>query len=1018
MPPKTRGKTKSVTGKRTTANSTAAATGADKTSKGTIKRRKTSQAEEAKKTSEPESALVLTRTVPVEEIKKSESRVLAVEAAEPTQQILLSTKISEEKTDPSAAPVPVQKPNPESKKEVPEERPEDKKETSTKTLTAVDPPKEVEKPPAKTKEQLEEERRIELARPILERNEGLGNMDYLKFEEIRDAEDPSRVQTLQVAEQAAAAYPTRASNSNEKEYWNNNAPVLEKVDFNGETIMIPKIAPRTANVSIRKAGLDYLLNALENHAGGYKITWGWKVQVLSLQLRTVVPALLASAKQMLPDMTDRTAMGVYAYADATMYDANLTNELRREDPATPGVLDVASRAACRFIGMTLSFDPRMLAPNGNMVVAANLPSTSTQRVYIRAPQAAAGGLANTVTLATLNAPVTLLLPVGGVAADLLMAERTGQVPMKENYDRWIEGRYDHVIFFAMKQISIKTYIGAEVATDNLQQRIYRVGQKKFNTATRRVEYCTVGEYQSELLQLINETNSMTQDQICAQVPELDAVFYQGLVPSLKEKPRLAALVNSHAPSGSLGENLANLQAFVNAATEEEQAVEQIVKISLNSSYRRNPVQAGGTAGRTFSTDLPQHFDTPTRATMVPPAATLTATEPAVPTTQFATFAITALSSAERALRESSSTNSPNIACWGCDGPHLFKDCPRKNDAQVQVRFKAKLDEFLQRRRRNNFNPQTHKRDGFATKRAVTLFNEASNPSLGADARSALINSFVQETLSVTGQTRGGAVINRANTSGTTQTSGNAISFPFWILDGEDHTGSLGPSGFTFIRTFNTASTSAGDQKQFTYPITSELPHAYIPIGKDGRATAEGMMDTGGACTMGDLAYWSEVATRFPEKIAHFEELSVYQEKPINIGGVGAGKVQITHVMGLWLPWIIGTDETKLVVGLGDNMPVTLLVGLPFLLAAQVTLDLSNMKCHSKVFNATWKLDLKRPQRKDMRTLDAAVSSGKRLTFPVTKNEDEDMEDSESSPKKIRWDWQSIEQASVEPPSSE
>ena len=55
--------------------------------------------------------------------------------------------------------------------------------------------------------------------------------------------------------------------------------------------------------------------------------------------------------------------------------------------------------------------------------------------------------------------------------------------------------------------------------------------------------------------------------------------------------------------------------------------------------------------------------------------------------------------------------------------------------------------------------------------------------------------------------------------------------------------------------------------------------------------------------MGELAYRREVANRVTLLIAHFDELEQHQEKPISIGSVGAGKVVITHVMGLWLPWV-------------------------------------------------------------------------------------------------------------------
>jgi hypothetical protein len=167
----------------------------------------------------------------------------------------------------------------------------------------------------------------------------------------------------------------------------------------------------------------------------------------------------------------------------------------------------------------------------------------------------------------------------------------------------------------------------------------------------------------------------------------------------------------------------------------------------------------------------------------------------------------------------------------------------------------------------------------------------------------------------------------------------------------------------------------------------------IPVGRKAEATIEGLLDTGGACTMGDLVYWREVATRCPGLIAQFEELSDHQEKPISIGGVGAGKVEITHMMGIWLPWLVGNKESKLVIGLGENMPVTLLIGLPFQIATQCVMDIGQLKCHSVVFDSTWKLTLKVPHKKTIRSLDALVSSpGKRMALTT----------SATPTKKIRW----------------
>jgi hypothetical protein len=220
-----------------------------------------------------------------------------------------------------------------------------------------------------------------------------------------------------------------------------------------------------------------------------------------------------------------------------------------------------------------------------------------------------------------------------------------------------------------------------------------------------------------------------------------------------------------------------------------------------------------------------------------------------------------------------------------------------------------------------------------------------------------------------------------------------LALPFWVVQDEQDayssrsfsTAPFSPSVYEFE-----AQRSSSDLR---YPIVSELPHVVIPVGRKGEAMIEGLLDTGGACTMGDLIYWREVASRCPHLIAQFEELSNHQEKPISIGGVGAGKVEITHIMGIWLPWLVGNKDSKLVIGLGENMPVTLLIGLPFQIATQCVMDIGQLKCHSVVFDTTWKLTLKVPHKKTIRSLDAFVDSpAKRMALTT----------SATPSKKIRW----------------
>ena len=61
-----------------------------------------------------------------------------------------------------------------------------------------------------------------------------------------------------------------------------------------------------------------------------------------------------------------------------------------------------------------------------------------------------------------------------------LAVRQGVLPMHDVFQAWLTDQQNKTYFFAMKQISHKLYIGAEVATETLKQRFHGVLQKRWN----------------------------------------------------------------------------------------------------------------------------------------------------------------------------------------------------------------------------------------------------------------------------------------------------------------------------------------------------------------------------------------------------------------------------------------------------------------------------------------------------------------------------------------------------------
>ena len=799
-----------------------------------------------------------------------------------------------------------------------------------------------------------------------------------------------------------ASYATRGTSARDA-YWRDNAPVMIKFEFNGETIMLPKMAPKDEKqVTVRKTILDRIVSVIRNHSGSYRIDWNWRTHCFESHTQDVLPGLITMAEQLLPTLKIFTTPQLYTFADAKLLGTDAQTELALVDATDANAILADSRRDGRWISVTLTFDPRRITPQGTNLIRANQLPTSSQIVaYFRVPQDAGGVHANITRDMIENHPEQIL----GIFPDIVfMAISRGTTPLTNTFDTWMNDQWNHVIFESAVQLATKQYVGAEVATESLRQRLNRLNQREWDPVTKKNRYFTVSELGTRYYKLLNETKGMTADAIARELMELDVLFFNALVPRLKEKTSLAELTN-HAPSANLGENITHLQAMIEAAKEAEKEVNQIVAIS--SSNRAGFQRTGVTGANTTAAATGNAFmatqmvdqgqvdgtqvggnDGTVGATTGTAASALVAA-PAPAQDELTGHYVTLLSNAERALRGSSNMNAP-LECWGCKGfyqpnDHVYKDCPHKKDSRVQQQFQAKLEEFLAKKRK--FDPNKYKTDGFASKNAATMLNSIINSSTDGHTRKVLINEFIVETQMhsegrstrqrTTDAIEGGSATTQHSTAETNST-GEPRIFVTWLKNGvfemsqEDTNGvrsfqfSPGPGSFTF-----------------RYPISNDMPHVNIPVGRQGQALIEGLLDTGGACTMGDLIYWQAVCDRMPELVAHFDKLEVHSEQPIAIGGVGPGSVHITHVMGVWLPWVVSGQDSKLLIGLGDNMPVTLLIGLPFQINAQVTIDVANEKCYSAVFGTTWKMTMKPPHKKTLRTLDSIMSSGtaaKRLSL--------------------------------------
>jgi hypothetical protein len=186
---------------------------------------------------------------------------------------------------------------------------------------------------------------------------------------------------------------------------------------------------------------------------------------------------------------------------------------------------------------------------------------------------------------------------------------------------------------------------------------------------------------------------------------------------------------------------------------------------------------------------------------------------------------------------------------------------------IQANFQKNLQEYLKKKRaaeqNPRFDPNNWKKDGFSSAKATSLFNgklDAPN----APSRQHLVAEFVYEhnsksDLSV--EKRIGRIRKQARLNPPEEDQGEGggapLALPFWVVQ-DDHYD--GDSRSFAASTYSTGISSYQFEAQGTtsalrYPISSELPHVVIPVSRKAEATIEGLLDTGGACTMGDLVYW-------------------------------------------------------------------------------------------------------------------------------------------------------------------
>ena len=766
--------------------------------------------------------------------------------------------------------------------------------------------------------------------------------------------------------------PLRETADNRNTYWKNNACVDHLVTWNGKSVNLPNIAPFTEATHIKRTILDMTVMRLIN---ADTIPWNDRCDILANRFHEHAPIVDSQAKSALTEMKSPLSVA-YSFDNLELVDNtlrvlplgnNLTANNRRSGRYAQFNTFIAARNLIIDPTEFPSLNPTSFPLTVNFVTYVSLPRVGNlihpeidYDILTSDPQVLMA------TMATMQIEV-VLMAIG----------RGSRSPTAEAAEQFLKEYYNKTRFAALGQLLRPLYVGKMVGLESLGQRLQALTMTQHNPGGNGLTFLTVQElfqqYQTHLAEV--DTEGREGDNL----PCLTTLFYTALSRQLKQK--LEDQVPPMPPT-TFANNVNRLIVFVHAAKKAESDLRSVAAIASSAARRSQPIVRTAprqnipntfAVGSTFmgiSTGESEGYDI-----VFPKYSTETELRELYCTN------LVLLSSAEQAMRQASGMKAP-LLCWGCEGlakfngkdnAHNYRDCPNKQDPEVVQNFLTNLQKYRdgKKNRTSTYGPSPADRNwsalGYSSKEQYSTLQQIVDPTTSKQARKALIATL--STIPTEDDKEDGRKKLR-------------IFLSYSMNDASPASCCTNIGQPTTFRTF-----IAPQFARFQFPISEALPFIDLPIGSpdgddDQHIFIRGLADTGGCCTMAWKPYMLKLKQKFPDLVESHTVLKERQFEDIRIGGIQGG-VYITDVIVFYMPFSTNGSPHAIMFGLTDDLPINVLYGLPFMIQAQITLDIDGAKATSKLLGTTFKLNMQSPRRDSLETIDYKV--GARATYHNVKD---------------------------------